>query len=65
MTPLCEVMNVYGADLNYGSGFKNFKEAKMTLDYDNLGEGSLYKIDHAIYELVVLFGKPYFKFYDV
>jgi hypothetical protein len=64
MMPITERINVFGADLNGGRGFENFKAAKATWDMDKIPYGTLWKIDGIIYDVIKLLGKPMFEFYQ-
>jgi hypothetical protein len=63
MTPLSELINVYGADLSGGRGFESFRAAKATWD-DKPPYESLWKVDGEIYRVVKMLGRPVFDFYQ-
>ena len=52
---------VYGWDLNGGKGFKDFAEARDTLDFDNIPRGSLWKVNGIVYRLDTLVHKPWWR----
>ena|GEM_PF-6568177 len=56
--------SVRGWDLNNGRGFKNYREAKDTLDPDNIEYGSLWKIDGEVFKLKKMFNRPVFGFIE-
>ena len=64
MTPLGELLNVYGADLRGGLGFESFRAAKATWDKSKPPYESLWKIDGEVYRVVKMLGKPVFDFYQ-